>query len=274
MAKRFTGNFNGCTWEAVKQACEEGLAVLDAGSVPLVIADPPYNLKVKYDKYEDDMKEEDYLKLCETWLRSIYRVLRPDGTLFFFMWEKTASEVDVLAKRLGFIKRSRIIWYYTFGQNQKENFTPSHVAVFYYVKGKKFIFNKDDPEIRVPSARQLVYGDKRANPKGRLPDNVWLLIKAQYEGLVSPLDDFWLDSRICGTFKERVSEGLPCQLPASVLDRMILLASNPGDLVLDPFCGTGSTAVQAVRRGRNALTYDISDFCIETAVSQLKGLKE
>ncbi len=82
----------------------------------------------------------------------------------------------MLTSELKMTCRSWVVWYYTFGVNCKANFSRSHTHLFYMVKDpKSFTFNADSPALRVPSARQLVYGDRRANPKGRLPDNTWIL---------------------------------------------------------------------------------------------------
>ncbi|MEW6619589.1 MAG: site-specific DNA-methyltransferase [bacterium] len=92
---------------------------------------------------------------------------------------------------------------------------------------------------RIPSARQLIYKDRRANPLGKIPDDVWQF------------------SRICGTFKERIGEH-PCQMPEDLLELIIKTSSNEGDLVLDPFGGTGTTAAVAKRLKRNYITMEIS----------------
>ena len=94
--------------------------------------------------------------------------------------------------------------------------------------------------VRVPSARQTTYADKRANPKGKVPDDVWSF------------------SRLCGTFKERV-QWHPCQMPEKVLERIISVSSNEGDLVLDPFSGSGTTCTAAALLGRRYLGIDISE---------------
>src|SRR5690606_38957268 len=94
--------------------------------------------------------------------------------------------------------------YYTFGVNCKYGFSRSHTHLFHFVKDpKKFTFNAADPEIRVPSARQLVYGDRRANPKGRLPDNTWILRPQDMPDGFQQDGDTWYFPRVAGTFKER-----------------------------------------------------------------------
>ena len=119
-------------------------------------------------------------------------------------------------------------------------------------------FNAD--EVRVASARQTTYGDSRANPKGKLPDDTWFLRpqEAAPHGYFEPGCDTWNVSRVCGTFNER--EGFHgCQMPMGVLERIVKAASNPGDIVLDPFNGSGTTAVAAALLDRKYVGIDQSE---------------
>ncbi len=131
-----------------------------------------------------------------------------------------------------------MIWHYTFGQNTKRKFARSHTHLFYWVKDPKN-FTFDDMSVRIPSARQTTYADKRANPKGKLPDDVWSF------------------SRVCGTFYERASWH-PCQMPERLLERIIKVSSEAGDLVVDPFSGSGTTCVVAARLKRTYFGIDVS----------------
>src|SRR5690606_14850684 len=139
---------------------------------------------------------------------------------------------------LHFHLRNWVVWYYTFGVNCKQKFSRSHAHLFYFVKNPAaFTFNADDPLVRVPSARQLIYNDARANPLGRLPDDTWILRPQDVPQGFSAESDTWYFPRVCGTFKER--EGWHgCQMPEQVLGRILRTCSKPGDLVLDPFAGS------------------------------------
>ncbi len=119
-----------------------------------------------------------------------------------------------------------MIWYYTFGVHCKKKFSRSHAHLFYFVKNaKNFLFN--DREIRVPSARQLVYADARANPKGRVPDDTWILRPQDLPDGFAPDGDTWYVPCVCGTFKERAGwHG--CQMPEQLLGRIIRSCSNEG----------------------------------------------
>lgn len=246
--------------------CLKLLSKLDDGSVDLVFADPPFGIDWPgYTVYDDSLKGPEYVAWCSKWLQEIYRILKPDGTFWLNIGDEYVSELDVTAKKCLFRKRSHVVHYFTFGVACPKNFARSHVHLLYYTKHKsKFTFNKDDKDLRVPSSRQLVYNDKRANPDGKLPDNTWVLSPVDLDKAFSKGEDTWLVSRVCGTFKERQQRGtyqkrktVP-QMPLEILNRIIVACSNPGELVVDPFGGTFTTAESAVRLGRNFWGCDIS----------------
>src|SRR5215469_1593058 len=153
------------TWNTVYHLdCLAGMSELADGSVDLVFADPPFNIGYDYDVYQDKRDADDYLDWSRRWMSEVYRVLKPSGTFWLAIGDEFAAELKVCATRdLKYICRSWVIWYYTFGVNCTRKFTRSHAHLFHFVKHKeKFTFN--DEAIRVPSARQLIYNDKRANP--------------------------------------------------------------------------------------------------------------
>lgn len=220
------------------------------GGVDLIFADPPFNIGVHYDNSQDGMGYEQYLEWSDRWIDAAVRVLKPSGSLYVAIRDKYAAEIRMIGRKKKLFLRNWIIWYYTFGQNQRRKFSRTHTHIFYWVANEReFTFNADD--IRVPSARQEVYADKRADPMGKVPDDVWKF------------------SRVCGTFKERVGKH-PCQMPESLLERIILTSSNKGDIVLDPFCGTGTTPAVAQRLERNYIGIDISPNYCELARRRLQ----
>ncbi len=258
--------------------CVDALQQIPAGSVDLAFADPPFNIGYDYDVYDDGQDPEKYLGWCKQWLTGVYRALKDDGTFWLAIGDEYAAELKVIAQReVGFRCRSWVIWYYTFGVNCKAKFTRSHAHLFYFVKNEaKFTFRGDELENRIPSARQLVYADKRANPKGRLPDDTWILPPVpadenepprQSTWVLRPQDladrftateDTWYFPRVAGTFKER--EGFHgCQMPEQLLGRIIRTCSNEGDLVLDPFSGSATTLAVAKKLNRQYLGFDLSD---------------
>ena len=239
--------------------CVENLKRVTAESVDLIFADPPFNIGYKYDVYDDRQQAEDYLAWCREWIDGCYAALKPTGTFWLAIGDEFAAELKIEAQKAGFHCRSWVIWYYTFGVNCVNGFTRSHTHIFHFVKDKKkFTFNRTNPQIRVPSARQLVYGDNRANPAGRLPDNTWILRPQDAPTSFGTGHDTWYFARVAGTFKER--EGFHgCQMPEQLLARIIRSSSNPQELVLDPFGGSGTTMCVAKKLGRQFIGLELSE---------------
>lgn len=243
--------------------CLESFERLEAESVDLVFADPPFNIGYDYDVYKDKLESEKYVDWSLHWGREVVRVLKPSGTFWLAIGDEYAAELKVAFHReLGLALRSWVIWYYTFGVNCTKKFSRSHAHLFYFVKdAQSFTFNED--AIRVPSARQLVYADARANPKGRLPDDTWILRPQDVPDGFGADQDTWYFPRVCGTFKERAGwHG--CQMPEQLLGRIIRACSNPGEVVLDPFTGSGTTLVVAKKLDRRFLGFELSEqYCAQ-----------
>ncbi len=219
--------------ELLTQAKAEGL------KVDLVFADPPFNIGYEYDTYRDNKDYDDYVAWTDRWIAACRGVLADHGSFYIAIGDEFAAEIRIAARKADLHLRNWIIWHYTFGQSTKQKFARAHTHIFYFVADpKNFIFN--DLSVRVPSARQLIYADARANPKGKMPDDVW-----RY-------------SRVCGTFKERVGWH-NCQMPLKLLGRIVKASSDPGNLVLDPFSGSGTTATAAAILGRRYLGLELSE---------------
>jgi site-specific DNA-methyltransferase (adenine-specific) len=239
--------------------CTALLERVEAGSIDLAFADPPFNIGYKYDVYHDQRTDHEYLDWSRRWMRGVDRALKPDGTFWLAIGDEYAAELKVEACKLGLSCRSWVIWYYTFGVNCVRGFSRSHTHLFHFVKDPKhFTFNGDDPAVRVKSARELVYADRRANPAGRLPDNTWILRPQDAPDSFRAEEDTWYFARVAGTFKER--EGFHgCQMPEQLLGRIIRCCSNPGEIVLDPFGGSGTSLVVAKKLGRRWLGFELSE---------------
>ncbi|MDZ4848320.1 MAG: DNA methyltransferase [Pirellulaceae bacterium] len=239
--------------------CVQLLNQLDKDSIDLVFADPPFNIGYEYDVYDDDKQASEYLDWCRKWISGVHRALKPNGTFWLAIGDEYAAELKIEAQRVGFHCRSWVIWYYTFGVNCVNGFSRSHTHLFHFVKDKtRFTFNRFNPQIRVKSARQLVYADNRANPNGRLPDNTWITRPQDAPLSFSPSHDTWYFARVAGTFKER--EGFHgCQMPEQLLARIIRASSHPQELVLDPFGGSGTTMTVAKKLGRQWMGFELSD---------------
>lgn len=287
--------------------CVQAMHALPEGSVDLAFADPPFNIGYEYDVYDDKLEKQQYLDWSEQWIKAVSRVLKPDGTFWLAIGDEYAAELKLLSQDIGFHCRSWVIWYYTFGVNCSHKFTRSHAHLFHFVKDpENFTFRADDLDNRVPSARELVYNDKRANPNGRLPDDTWIIRPADVvaelvsddDGTWSPdqlsppgdanntftlrpqdveqsfqkEEDTWYFPRVAGTFKERAGfHG--CQMPEQLLGRIVRTCSNPGDLVIDPFSGSATTLAVAKKLGRSYLGFDISEDYAAYGLRRLDSIK-
>ncbi len=287
--------------------CVQAMNALPEGSVDLAFADPPFNIGYDYDVYDDKLEKQQYLDWSKQWITAVSRVLKPDGTFWLAIGDEYAAELKIVSQEIGFTCRSWVIWYYTFGVNCSHKFTRSHAHLFHFVKDpENFTFRSDDLDNRVPSARELVYNDKRANPQGRLPDDTWIIRPADVVAeLVSdddgtwspdqlnppsdsnntfvlrpqdvaqsfqPDEDTWYIPRVAGTFKERAGfHG--CQMPEQLLGRIVRTCSNPGDFVIDPFSGSATTLAVAKKLGRKFLGFDISQDYADYGLRRLESIK-
>ena len=253
--------------------CLQGMKKLPDGVVDLAFADPPFNIGYKYDVYQDNLDGDEYVSWCNRWIGEVSRVLKPTGTFWLAIGDEYAAELKLLSQKVGFHCRSWVIWYYTFGVNCKFKFSRSHAHLFHFVKDKEHCtFRSDDPENRIPSARQLVYNDTRANPKGRLPDDTWILRPQDMADCFSAEEDTWYFPRVAGTFKERAGfHG--CQMPEQLLGRIIRYCSNPGEIVLDPFSGSATTLCVAKKLGREFLGFELSPEYMQRGTDRLANCR-
>lgn len=199
------------------------------GPARLIFADPPYNIGIDYGNgaKADRLPDRDYLTWAEQWIGAAKECMTGDGSLWVMICDEYAAEYVLAIKRAGFTVRNWIKWYETFGVNCATQFNRTSRHIIYAVEDpKRYVFNMVD-EVTRQSDRQTKYGDKRANPGGKLWDDVWQI------------------PRLTGTCSERIPD-FPTQVPLAVMRPIIAVASEPGDLIVDPFSGSASTGVAAV----------------------------
>lgn len=243
------------TWSLICQDVMDGLqSVLDHHSKPrLIFADPPYNIGVDYgDGHKADKRPyADFVHWSGEWIGYCHELLTDDGSFWVMIGDEYAAEYALALKRTGFTIRSWIKWYETFGVNCQQNFNRTSRHIFYAVKNaKRFVFNES--AVTRLSDRQTKYNDKRAAEGGKLWDDVWMI------------------PRLTGTSEERIPQ-FPTQLPLALVSPIVLCASDPGDLVVDPFNGSGTTGYAAVRSGRKYVGIDNSEQFIDLATKRLTG---
>lgn len=249
---------------------------IKSGSVDLVFADPPFNIGYGYDEYNDRKSDEIYLNWCREWISEIHRILKPSGTFWLAINDGYAAELKTIAQREeGFTMRNWVIWYFTFGANCRKRFTKTHAHLFYFVKdSKRFTFNAEDPALRIPSTKTLTRGANHGSPKGKLPDDTWILrpqaFQCNSQGF-TPRHDTWFFPRVAGNFKER-QKFHPCHMPEQILARIIRSCSNTQDVVFDPFTGSGTTLAVAKKLNRRFLGCELSGNYAKCARMRLKQI--
>jgi DNA modification methylase len=205
--------------------------------IDMILMDPPDNVGLEYDSYDDNLPDGEYQYLLERWLRKA--VSLTSGPVWITFNEKWIGTIENILSSCNIRLIQRCWWHWTFGQACKTRYTPS-IRPIYWLNNNT-IFSS---QIRIPSARQTKYNDKRAKSGGKLPDNVW---------------EF---SRVCGTFNERRRWHV-CQIPEGLMERVILGHTLPGATILDPFIGSGTTAIVANRLARNCIGIDQSQVYLD-----------
>lgn len=243
---------DGPGWEIRTGDCVAGLAAVDPGSARLVFADPPYNIGIDYGPHCDDNRPTvTFLTWCQSWIAAARRALTPDGSLMLLINWEWAHDLAIAARTIGYAIRQTIIWYESFGVNTTRMYNRTSRCILWLTKDvRSFVFNDHAPEVRRTSARQAIYRDARAAPDGKLWDDVW--------GVHPPIP------RLTGTCNERLP-GFPTQLPLALLRPIVAAHADPGDLVIDPFCGSGTTGVACLELGRQFLGFELSATFAKTA---------
>lgn len=257
-----------------KGDCVKVMQKLPSESVELIFADPPFNIGHAYAEHYDRQHWSEYEAFTDCWISQCVRVLKPGGSMFVHICDEHAAYVHELLYRGFYIPTPQphgtivpvavqplqrvnwIILHQEFGQYGESRFIRSKQHLLWFCKGQ-YTFNVE--EVLEPSLR-LRQGDKRVKT-------------AKYKGY-RPMLDVWCGDnlgRIQGNNAERWDKAHgalldhPNQLPELYLARIIRAASNPGDTVLDPFCGTGTTAAVSLATGRNAITIEKGEQTLKSA---------
>jgi site-specific DNA-methyltransferase (adenine-specific) len=241
---------NSDNWRVLTGDCVKVLNTLEDGGYRLVFADPPYNFGLDYGQGKKADRRPDYVEWAGLWIEKCYAKLAADGSLWVMVPDEWAIEIGAILKTKLHL-RAWLKWYETFGNNRAGNFNKTSRHIFYCVKDpKRFVFNEE--AVSRPSDRQTKYADKRANPEGKTWDDVWQI------------------PRLTGTCAERIPT-FPTQLPLAILRPIVGCASDPGDLVLDPFCGSGTTGVACIEAGRKFVGIEQNADFSKLARQRLRG---
>lgn len=238
--------------------CLEIMSNIEDNSVDMCFADPPFNLEKRYTSYKDQRPDEEYLEWCKKWLLEMVRVTKPAGSLFVHNIPKWLTYYASILNELAYF-RHWIAWD-AMSNPVGKTLLPAHYGILFYTKEPK---KSKFYEIRAPHRKCRVcdsylkdYGGKKdqMHPFGALVSDVWTDIH-----------------RIRHSVRR---DEHPCQLPIRLLERVVLMSTDPGDIVFDPFLGTGTTAVAAKALGRHYIGIDIDPEYGRIASEKLATVKE
>lgn len=239
--------------------CMQAMKEIPDELIDLTITSPPYNIGKEY---EELAELDDYLGWCKDWIEEVHRITVDNGTFWlnigylevegkglavpisYLLWDKTP-----------FYLLQEVVWNYSAGVACRKRFSPRNEKLLWFVKDpKSYVFNLDDvrdPDVKYPNQKKN--GKLRCNPLGKNPSDVWQIGK--------------VTSGKKRSSPERTPH--PAQFPVALVERMLKSSSNAGDLVLDPFMGSGSTAECALKNGRYVIGFELKSEYIGYAESRI-----
>jgi site-specific DNA-methyltransferase (adenine-specific) len=258
--------------------CIDRLKEIESSQVDLIYFDPPFFTQKKHSlsnrdnskTYEFDDKYEsldDYLVLIEQTLHESKRILKSTGSVFLHC-DKTASHniriiLDKVFGRDNF--QSEIVWSYKRWSNSKKGLLNSHQIIFFYSKTENFKFNTIYTSYSATTNLDQILQDRERDINGKSTykrdENGNIVIGKEKKGV--PLSDVWEIPYLNPKAKERT--GYPTQKPVLLLNQIINIVTDEGDLVLDPFCGSGTTCVSAKLLKRKFIGIDVSEDAVNLA---------
>ena len=238
--------------------CLEVMSGIEDNSVDVCFADPPFNLEKKYTSYKDQKPAEEYLDWCRRWLSEMVRIVKPSGSIFVHNIPKWLTYYASILNDVAYF-RHWIAWD-AMSNPLGKTLLPAHYGILFYAKeprGFKFY------EIRAPHRRCRECGGFLKDYGGK---------KDQMHSFGALVSDVWTDiHRIRHSVRR---DEHPCQLPIPLLERVVLMSTDPGDVVLDPFLGTGTTAIAAKALGRHFVGIDLDPEYVRIAREKLEGVQE
>jgi site-specific DNA-methyltransferase (adenine-specific) len=224
--------------------CLELLRALPSESVDLAFADPPYNLEKAYAFAKDDRARDEYLGWCHAWLTEYARVVRPGGMIAVLTLPTWAAMHARFLLRHRALRFERWVVWDALAEPKGRGLLPAHYALLLFTKGGAR--HVDAPAVADGA------GDLCRRPS---------CVASRPPGLRAPLSDVWRD--IPRIKHARYRDAHPCQLPLSLVERIVDVASPPGGVVLDAFCGTGTTGAAARALARRWVLSDVSPEYVE-----------
>jgi adenine-specific DNA-methyltransferase len=241
--------------------CLDGMRLLPEELIDLTVTSPPYNIGKEY---EEPLPLGDYVEWCAKWCDEIYRLTKPNGAFWlnlgYVSMPHRAKAIPLpylLWDKIKFFMMQEVVWNYGAGVAGKRFLSPRNEKLLWYVKNQSsYTFNLDlirDPDVKYPNQKKN--GKLRCNTIGKNPSDVWQIAK-----VTSGKDR---------SSQERMPH--PAQYPLDLVDRVIIGFSNPGDVVLDPFMGSGTTAESAIKNDRFVLGFELREDYCKTMSDRLKN---
>ncbi len=249
----------------VNIACEDNLVFMNKlqdSSVDLIVTSPPYNIEKEY---EERRSQDVYIEEQAACISEAVRLLSPTGSICWQVGNHVDSAevfpLDILLyplfKSHGLQLRNRIVWTFGHGLHCQKRFSGRHESILWFTKSDQFTFNLD--AVRIPSKypnkkhfKGPNKGKLSGNPLGKNPSDVWDI------------------PNVKSNHVEKTEH--PCQFPVGLVERLVLALTNPGDSVLDPYLGVGSTMIAALKHDRNAIGCDINKRYYDIACERIRML--
>lgn len=242
--------------------CLSSMRQLENEIIDLTITSPPYNIGKEY---ETAKPLADYLTWCEQWIKETHRITRPSGAFWlnlgYLSITERAKAIPIpylLWDRIPFFLIQEVVWNYGAGVAGKKFFSPRNEKLLWYVKNElEYTFNLDevrDKNVKYPNQKKN--GKLKCNPLGKNPGDVWSIAK-----VTSGKDR---------SAKERTPH--PAQFPIELIDRVVKSSSNPENLILDPFLGSGTSAVVALANNRQFVGFEVNEAYCEIAAKRVINL--
>ena len=269
MQKKLIFNIGGVVARLEQADSSAFVQSIECESVDLLVTSPPYFIGKEYDH---STLVADFKKIVFQLLPDLERVLKPGGSICWQVGNHVCKDgimpldyivASAMRQSEEFQLRNRIIWTFSHGNHARRRFSGRHETILWYTKGNDYFFDLDAVRVpqKYPGKRHYKGPNKgkfSGNPLGKNPGDYWEL------GAV------WDIPNVKANHVEKTEH--PCQFPIALVRRLVLALCPKGGIVLDPFVGSGTTAVAALLDGRNFLGCDISDKYLEIAKSRLNSL--
>lgn len=235
--------------------CIKGMEYIPHNTIDLIITDPPFAIDFKarrsnYNRTQsrvlegyNEIPQDKYYNFTLQWMREVHRVLKESGSMYVFSGWNNLKDILTAIDETGFITINHIIWKYQFGVVTKRKFVTSHYHCLYVCKNdakrKFYPYSRYDKKLKNESGGSLHYEDK---------EDVWLIKREYWNG----------------------DQKTPTKLPSELIKKILMYSSKEGDIVLDPFLGSGQVAVISKMLKRQYIGFEIVKEYYEFAKQRLE----